>query len=200
MIFNLANVSFTDDEWIYILAVILKGWTEVPLSQLYGYNKDNVKFFDGIIGSLLRQTEELQVDYPDALDQRFVNSWKYQGKLYRVLHPSMIEDENSIDGYSSALPQVEYHEMITHWTTDFTFEALLYKLSADTKYIILEADTKEHFAFDVNGFRAEYGFEERFTQKEQEIIFPMYKECIQEHCMTVNEFIEMKTKSCKMNF
>lgn len=193
MIFNLANVSFTDDEWIYILEVILKGWTEVPLSQISGYNKENLKFFDGIIGLLLRQTEELQVEYPDVLDQRFVDSWKYQGELYRVLHPHMIEDENSIDGYSSELLEVEYHEMITHWTTDFTFEALLYKLSANTKYIILEANTEEHLAFDVNGFRAEYGFEEKYTKKEQEIIFPMYRECIQEYHMTINEFVDMKT-------
>lgn len=194
MIFDLPNVNFTDDEWIYILKVVLKGWTEIPLSQLSGYNKDDLKFFDGIIGLILRQTEYIQKEYPDALDQRFVNSWKYQGKLYRVLHPHMIEDENSIDGYSSRLPEVEYHGMITHWTTDFSFEALQYKLGANIKYIILEADTKDHLAFDVNRFRAEYESEERYTQKEQEFIFPMYKECIHEYCMTINEFREMKTQ------
>lgn len=30
------------------------------------------------------------------------------------------------------------------------------------------------------------------TEKEREIIFPMYKECIKEYCMSVNDFIQFK--------
>ena len=76
MIFNLPSVHFSDDEWIYILSVVLKGWTEVPLSQLSGYNKDNLKFFDGVIGLLLKQTEKTLVEYPDVLNHEFVNYYE----------------------------------------------------------------------------------------------------------------------------
>lgn len=194
MIFNLPNVRFTDEEWIYILSVVLKGWTEIPLSTTGGYNRDDLKFYDGIIGLLIKQTEEINSNYPEALNREFVDSWKYQGKLYRVLHPSLFEDENSEDGFSCKLPDVEYHGMITHWTTDYTFEALMYKLSPNEKYIILEADTKEYIAFDVNCFRETNDITERYTSREKEIIFPMYKECIVEHQTTINKFIEMKRK------
>lgn len=57
------------------------------------------------------------------------------------------------------LPCVDYHGMIAHWTDDYSFPGLMYKLSPEEECIVLEADTKEHIAFDVNGFRKEYGFE-----------------------------------------
>ena len=65
--------------------------------------------------------------------------------------------------------------MISHWTDDYTFQGLMYKLNTETPYILLEADTQNHLAFDVNKFRREYNCENRFTAKEREIIFSMYK-------------------------
>ena len=62
------------------------------------------------------------------------------------------------------------------------------------KHHILEADTQNHIAFDVNKFRKQYDCENPFTAKEREIVFPMYKECIEEYRMTVNEFIHIKTQ------
>jgi hypothetical protein len=73
MIFNLLSVGFSDNEWIYILSVVFKGWAEMPLSSLSGYSKNNLKFLDGIIGFLLKQTEKTQVEYPDAMNHKFVN-------------------------------------------------------------------------------------------------------------------------------
>ena len=46
----------------------------------------------------------------------------------------------------------------------------------------------------MNGFRKEYGCEERFTEKEREFIFPMYKECIKEYRMSIREFADLKQK------
>lgn len=194
MIFDMPSIYLEDDEWIYFLFRILKGWTEIPLSSESGYDRDTLQFYDGIIGLLLKQTEQFQKEYPDALDMEFVNAWKYQGKIYRVLHSQVVANNKIKCGYSSKLPKVEYHDMISHWTTDYTFDALLYKLSSSTKYIILEADTKEHFALDINGFREKYECLEEYTKGEQEIVFPMYKECITEYRMTINEFVEMKNK------
>ena len=61
-----------------------------------------------------------------------------------------------------------------------------------TNTIILEADTQDHLAFDVNKFRKTYKCEKHNTEKEREVIFPMYKECIKEYKMSVNEFIQFK--------
>ena len=190
MIFDFPNIGFKDDEWLYMVKRYLKGWTEIPLTVSGGYSIETLKFYDGFLGTLLKHTERLSQEYYDFLDHRFVNSWKYQGKLYRVLH----DCPPSAKSRKTKLPKVNYHGMITHWTDDYTFAGLQYKLNPDAEYIILEADTGDHFAFDVNGFRKEYGCEERFTEKEREFIFPMYKECIKEYRMSIREFADLKQK------
>jgi hypothetical protein len=82
--------------------------------------------------------------------------------------------------------------MITHWTTDFSFEALTHKLGLNTKYIILEADTQNRLAFDVNKFREINEINEVYTKKEDEIIFPIYRKHIKEFFMTINDFKDLK--------
>ena len=191
MIFNFYYPNFTDDEWIYIITKYLKGFTEIPLSHTSGYDIENLKFYDGLLGALLKHTEEISNNYPQMLDREFVDSWKYQGKLYRIIHSHYIFDNGELEP-NLAMPVIDYHGMITHWTDDFTFKGLMDKLSDTEEYIILEADTKEHFAFDVNKFRRTYKCEEIYTAKEREIIFPMYKENIIEYRMTVNDFVQMK--------
>ncbi len=190
MIFDFWNMDFSDEDWIYIIAQYLNVWTEIPLSTSSGYDIENLKFFDGLLGTLLKQTERIYSEYPNALNKPFVDSWMYQGKLYRVMHGYVEYDE--VEGEKYVMPEVEYHGMISHWTDDYTFEGLTYKLSRDEQYIILEADTRDRFAFDVNKFRKVYGYKRPFTEKEREIIFPMYKENIKEYRMTINEFIELK--------
>lgn len=192
MIFNFCNIGLTDDEWIYLISRILHGWTEIPLSPFAGYDKENIRFYDGVIGTLLKQTERMLEEYPDALNQRFVRSWKYQGKLYRVIHESPVEDARYRDGFRMQLPKVDYHGMITHWTDDYKFEGLMYKLSSQSESIILEADTGKHIAFDVNGFRREYGFDNNYLAGEREIVFPMCKECIKEYRMSIDDFVNLK--------
>ena len=76
----------------------------------------------------------------------------------------------------------------------FTFKICTAKIFDDEEYIILEADTGDHLAFDVNKFRQVNNAQEIYTQGENEIIFPMYKENIKEYRMTINEFIKMKTQ------
>ncbi len=190
MIFDFWNMDFSDEDWIYIIAQYLNEWTEIPLSTSSGYNVENLKFFDGLLGTLLKQTERICRECPNALNEAFIDSWIYQGKLYRVMHGYVEYDED--EGEKYVIPEVEYHGMISHWTDDHTFEGLTHKLSRDEKYIILEADTKVRLAFDVNKFRKTYGYERPFTEKEREIIFPMYKENIKEYRMTINEFVELK--------
>jgi hypothetical protein len=192
MIFDYMNIDISDDEWIEIIKKCLVEWTETPLSSLDGCDMDDVRFFDGLFGTLLKQTERITAQNPAILNKKFVDSWKYQGKLYRVMHEHMVLDADG--NYQVIMPEVNYHGMITHWTDDYTFEGLLYKLSPDDDYIVLEADTQDHFAFDVNRFRKKYQCGRRYTDKEREFIFPMYKESIKEYHMSINEFANKKKK------
>jgi len=192
MIFDF-NMSFTDDEWKIIIIEYLRVWTGIPLTTNGDYDIENLKFFDGLLGTLLKHTESLLKEYPSFLDKEFVDSWKYQGKLYRVIHSHYEPNGNSTEP-RIVMPEVNYHRMITHWTSDYTFKGLLAtaKIFDDEEYIILEADTGDHLAFDVNKFRKANDVQEPYTQGENEIIFPMYKENIKEYRMTIREFIEKK--------
>ena len=51
------NIQFSDEEWLCILKLYLNGWTEIPLNMTFGYDLDILKFYDGFIGLLLKQTE-----------------------------------------------------------------------------------------------------------------------------------------------
>lgn len=192
------SINLTDEEWRNLTIQYLCGWTEIPLTIYSGYDIDLLKFYDGFFGYLLKRTEELYTESAEFVNNRqFFKAWKYQGKIYRVLHKVTVEDDKAEDGYRCVFPTVEYHGMITHWTDDFTFKGLMYKLSSNEPYIILEANTGTHFGFDVNKFRKTYNVENKYTQKEREIIFPMYKECITEYRMTISEFIKLKEENMK---
>ena len=193
MIFDKPNVNFTDEEWIEIIKEYLNGWTEIPLNPSNGYDIDELKFYDGLLGTLLKDTEFFIKNDPTLLNKKFADSWKYQGKMYRVIHPHYVPVDGSQEP-RVIMPEVNYHRMITHWTSDYTFRGLLAtaKIFDDEEYIILEADTVEHLAFDVNSFRKANSVIEPYTQGENEIIFPMYKENIKEYRMTIREFIEKK--------
>lgn len=192
MIFDKFNVNFSDDDWIEIIKKYLDGWTEIPLNSNQGYNKEELKFYDGLLGTLLIDTENLiKYNYP-CINKKFVNSWKYQGKLYRIIHPCYLYEEDNILNPKLIMPKVDYHGMISHWTDDYTFSGLMYKLNYDEKYLILEVDTKEHLAFNVNKFRKKYHCRKISTEKEREFIYPMLKENTIEHYMSVKEFINVK--------
>lgn len=195
MIFNYNNMDISDDDWKHIIIQYLREWTGIPLNSAYCYDIEELKFFDGLLGTLLKQTESLMREYPSLLDKDFVNSWKYQGKLYRVMHSYYVFDGNSVEP-RIVMPEVNYHRMITHWTSDYNFKGLLAsaKIYDDDNYIILEADTGDHLAFDVNKFRKINSAQEPYTQGEDEVIFPMYEECIKEYRMTIKEFVEMKNE------
>lgn len=188
----LPELYLPEKDVVSLIGRYLKSWTEIPLSPCSGYDKEKLKFYDGFLGTLIRKTEEALRENPQFACDPFINSWKYQGKLYRVLHACEVKDCRYRDGYRTDLPKVDYHGMISHWTDDYRFEGLMYKLSPKEKYIILEADSGEHIGFDVNRFREAFGFQEHFTKGEREIIFPMYKDCIMEHRMTIEEFVQLK--------
>ena len=105
MIIVMHNIHFSDKEWINIFKQYLNEWTEIPLTESSGYDFDKLKFHDDCIGLLLKQTEYFMKEYPDSLDMSFVNSWKYQSKLYRIIHARRIENSKTKSGYSCRLPK-----------------------------------------------------------------------------------------------
>ena len=186
--FQYPFLSFSADTEKHNLQKILRSWTQIPFTSNDGYSLEEVKDYDQILGELLRQAEHSLKRNLNVGCGDFLESWVYQGTIYRVMH-GVVDDQ----GYAS-LPKVNYHRMVTHWTNNYTFEGLPNKISRDERCIILEANTGNHIAFDVNGFRRKYGCQEPFTEKEHEIIFPMYKDCIKEYRMSINEFAAKKKK------
>lgn len=73
----------------------------------YGHKRN------GLLGTLLKHTEFLTKEYPSTLDKEFVDSWKYQGKIYRVIHPHYVFDTDSTEP-RTVMHKVNYHGMITH--------------------------------------------------------------------------------------
>lgn len=189
---ELVPLKMQEDELEYLLIHYLKSWTEIPLERNARYDKNELLFYDGFIGMVLKRAEELVRYQPEYLNDELIRSFLYQGKLYRVIHPCRIDDRRCKQGFRYGLPKVDYHGMITHWTKDRTFESLRHKLSCREKYIILEADTKDRVAFDINKFRKNNGIIEQFTQDEEEVIFPMYKDYITEYRMSIEQFNEIK--------
>ena len=74
MIFNF-NMSFTDDEWKLIILECLRVWTGISLTTNGSYDIEDLKFFDGLLGTLLKHTEYLLKEYPSFADKEFVDSW-----------------------------------------------------------------------------------------------------------------------------
>lgn len=95
MILDIPTIDFSDEEWLYILIQYLNGWTEIPLNKTSGYDLDELKFYDGFIGLLLKQTEWYLKEYPEILDKSFINSWIYRGKIYRVIHARPIKSNRT---------------------------------------------------------------------------------------------------------
>lgn len=189
---KLVPLKMQEDELRDILLQYLKDWTEIPLEPTGGFDKNELAFYDGFIGMVLKKSEELLRYQSEYLNDELIQSFLYQGKLYRVIHPCEIKDRRCKRGFRYGLPKVDYHGMITHWTKDRTFKALRHKLSCQEEYIILEADTKDRVAFDINKFRRENGNREQFTQGEEEVIFPMYNNYITEYRMSIEQFNDIK--------
>lgn len=184
LIFDLPNMLLKNKDWKAIIANYVMSWVEEPLSSGDDYNIDRLKFYDGLLGYLLKETERYiqeGVFDSDIIDTNFMNSWLYRGPIYRVLHKNN----------NGNMPKVNYHGMIGHWTKDYHFGGLNYKLDFNDTFIVLKSDTGDHIGFDVTKYIICNNLRPSPILNEREIIYPMIKRNVTEYKMSINEFIRM---------
>lgn len=148
------------DNQIYIFNDALLQWLQRPqLEQKYNFL--NLKFYDGLIGYVIEKYNRdfKNKEYMSQDNLHFMNTWKYNGKIYRVI------DAN--------LNEIKYHNMIASWTKSIDAFDSFNHLYKSEKYTFLIADTKDNFGFDVNKYKHFFGVENDYIQHEKEIIFPM---------------------------
>ncbi len=117
----------------------------------------------GFIKSLTPETNNDLTAKLNAVNED-INSWKYVGKIYRV-----------IDCRKS---QVEYHQLIASWTDVPEAFKQFNHLCKKHRYSFLIADTGKDWAFDVNKYRNNTKNRHYYTEQESEIIFPMDKQYV----------------------
>lgn len=104
---------------------------------------------------LLSRLDEIKKD---------IGSWKYIGKIYRVI--------------DCKKDQIEYHQLIASWVNTLDAFKDFNHLSEKHRYSFLIGDTDEDWAFDVNKYREHTNNRHYYTEHESEIIFPMNKKYI----------------------
>lgn len=106
-----------------------------------------------------------------------INTWKYTGKIYRVMDCKPHE--------------IEYHNMIASWTKDpESFKK--FQLCEEDKYTFLIGKTSKDWSFDINKYCEHNDKKEfKFIEHESEIIFPMSKKHITDTFYgTLDDFYE----------
>ena len=111
---------------------------------------------------------QTSIDAQNNLDEfmESVNTWKYTGKVYRVI--------------GCKPDKVEYHDMIASWTNNPLAFADFNHLICTVKYTFLIGHTGKNWAFDVNKYRRIIGDMHQFTEYESEIILPMNKKYVKD--------------------
>lgn len=110
--------------------------------------------------SQLRQglcSENYQKDIDKLM--KSVNTWKYRGKLYRVMDCKQ--------------NQIDYHGLIASWTNDYKSFKNFNHLYDKQKYTFIVGSTGSDWGFDVNKYRQYIGERHIYTEHESEIIFPL---------------------------
>lgn len=117
---------------------------------------------------LLSRLDEIKKD---------IESWKYIGKIYRVV--------------DCKKDQIEYHQLIASWVNNPGAFKDFNHLCEKHRYLFLIGCTGEDWAFDVNKYREHTNNRHYYTEHESEIIFPMNKKYIIDTFYgTLKEFYE----------
>lgn len=191
----------------YVFNMAIDRWTERP--QLGdGYNERLLKLYDALIWTVVENFKEYRKSLIDTIksqekrrqkkddfmffpiaDSRpaledlddFINTWKYQGIIYRVI--------------DCHIDKVKYHGKIASWTDDINAFSDFNHLSKSQEYTFLIGDTKNEWGFDVNKYRDNIDVKHIYTEHESEIIFPMKRKyVIDSFYGTYADFVEYVNK------
>ncbi len=110
----------------------------------------------------LRSSASLQTDLDEFMES--VNTWKYTGKVYRVMDCKPV--------------QIKYHGLIASWTNKPDAFASFNHLYRGMKYTFLIGTTGRDWGFDVNKYRKHIDDIHGFTEYESEIILPMHEKYV----------------------
>ena len=141
-------------------------WTRVEntkekLESVESSMKDRNKARKNTSEFVRKLTPETNDDLLLKLDEinKDIESWKYNGKVYRVVNCKKHE--------------VEYHELIASWVSNIKAFESFNHLCKNSKYTFLIGNTGKDWAFNVNKYREHINNRHRYTEHESEIILPM---------------------------
>lgn len=159
----------------YMIAITMSQFREFPLCS-GGYNEERLRFYDGVLGGLMR-TRDAMIEYQGTdLADEFSSYWEYHGEIYRVIGKAVVYPENG-EPYRR-MPSIKWHGMIASWSSSYDFTKGFNHIHPDEKYTIIRANTGKSAGIDVNKFSEYLGCFNQYTAGENEVIFPMKKEFV----------------------
>lgn len=162
----------------YMISITMCQFREFPLCG-GGYNEEELRFYDGVLGSLMRTRDRIiENNYINSIHGYldFCSKWEYHGDIYRVIDKAYVCPKNR-EPYMR-MPSIKWHGMIASWSSSYDFTKGFNKIGANTKYTIIHANTGNSAGIDVNKFSQYLRCYNQYTACENEIIFPMKKDFV----------------------
>lgn len=160
---------------IQLLANTLMQFREFPLCNRYGYDEERLRFYDGVLGGLIRTRDAVfECETYESLEgfAEFSAQWEYKGDLYRVIAKNCVRAEGSGEP-CLAMPTIKWHGMVASWSKSYDFTENFNKIRTNEKYSFICANTKDSVGIDANRLSRYLGCFNPCVEGEQEAIFPM---------------------------
>lgn len=158
-----------------MIVITMSQFREIPLCS-GGYNEEQLRFYDGVLGGLIRTRDTMTELQNIDLTDDFSSHWEYHGEIYRVIDKAFIYPKNG-EVYRR-MPAIKWHGMVASWSSSYDFTNGFNHIYPKAKYTIIRANTGKSAGIDVNKFSKYLGHFNQYTADENEIIFPMKKEFV----------------------
>lgn len=180
---------------MYMIAVTMRQFREFPLCNNEGYDEEGLRFYDGVLGSLIRMRDKMRRAQNEWGMQEipkyeaFVSKWAYRGDIYRVIGEAYVYEDGDDEPHME-MPEIKWHGMIASWSSSYDFTTGFNHIYPDAKYTIIHANTGDSVGIDANKLGNYVGGYNPHTIGENEVIFPMKKKFVVKvyEEITPNEF------------
>lgn len=168
---------------MYMIAITMHQFREFPLCSGEGYDEEGLRFYDGVLGNLIRTRDKMRraqnelgiQEMPEY--EAFVSKWAYQGDIYRVIGEMYVHEDGNDEPHTE-MPEIKWHGMIASWSSSYDFTTGFNHIYPDAKYTIIHANTGDSVGIDANKLGDYVGGYNPHTVGENEVIFPMKKEFV----------------------